>query len=146
MVRSKFDFMIKAWMCVAFCLIATISMAQESITTKQFKEKVWDFEKNQTEFVLESDVPVILDFWASWCGPCRMLLPELTALNKDYKGKLKIYKINTDEERELSRMFNVKVLPTIYFITKDKITYVQGYRTKSELKQIVDNFLLNHQK
>ena len=96
--------------------------------------------------LLNSGKPLVIDFWAEWCGPCRMLMPELTALNKDYKGKLKIYKINTDEERELSRMFNVKALPTIYFITKDKITYVQGYRTKSELKQIVDNFLLNHQK
>ncbi|MBO7160845.1 MAG: thioredoxin [Paludibacteraceae bacterium] len=124
-------------------LCSVVSLwAQESINKAQFLEKVWDYEKNTQSLVLESDVPVILDFWASWCGPCRMLTPELTALQKDNKGKLKIYKINVDEERELSRMFGIKAMPTIYFIRKDKITYVQGYRTKAELQQIVDSFLL----
>lgn len=116
--------------------------AQESINKAQFLEKVWNFEKNNQSLVLESDVPVILDFWAPWCGPCRMLAPELTALQKDNKGKLKIYKINVDEERDLARAFGANALPTIYFIRKDKITYVQGYRTKAELQQIVDSFLL----
>jgi len=124
-------------------MVSMAVFAQESLTTEQFKKKVWDYEKNNTSLVLKSDVPVILDFWAAWCGPCRMLLPELIGLQKDYKEKLKIYKINVDEERELSRMFGVTALPTIYFIRKDKITYVQGYRTKTELEQIVDNFLLN---
>ncbi len=123
-----------------FCLFSV--SAQESINKEQFLQKVWNFEKNNQSFVLESDVPVILDFWASWCGPCRMLTPELTALQKDYKGKIKIYKINVDEERELSQAFGIKAMPTLYFIRKDKITYVQGYRTKAELQQIVDSFLL----
>jgi len=92
--------------------------------------------------VLKSDVPVILDFWASWCGPCRMLNPELTALQKTYKGKLKVYKINVDEELDLSRLFGIKAMPTLYFINKEKISYIQGYRTKEELQQIVDSFLL----
>lgn len=118
------------------------AMAQESINKAQFLEKVWNFEKNNDSLVLESDVPVILDFWAKWCGPCRMLAPELTALQKEYPDQLKIYKIDVDQERELARAFGANALPTIYFIRKDKITYVQGYRTKAELKQIVDNFLL----
>ena len=116
--------------------------AQESINKAQFLEKVWNFEKNNQSLVLESDVPVIIDFWAPWCGPCRMLAPELTALQKEYKGKIKIYKINVDEERDLARAFGANALPTIYFIRKDKISYVQGYRTKAELQQIVDSFLL----
>lgn len=128
---------------MAIGMVSMAVFAQESLTTEQFKKKVWDYEKHNTSLVLKSDVPVILDFWAAWCGPCRMLLPELIGLQKDYKEKLKIYKINVDEERELSRMFGVTALPTIYFIRKDKITYVQGYRTKTELEQIVDNFLLN---
>jgi thioredoxin len=118
------------------------TMAQESINKAQFLEKVWNFEKNNDSLVLESDVPVILDFWAKWCGPCRMLAPELTALQKEYPTELKIYKIDVDQERDLARAFGANALPTIYFIRKDKITYVQGYRTKAELKQIVDNFLL----
>jgi thioredoxin len=123
------------------CSIASL-WAQESINKAQFLEKVWNYEKNSQSLVLESDVPVILDFWASWCGPCRMLAPELSALQKANKGKLKIYKINVDQERELARAFGANALPTIYFIRKDKITYVQGYRTQSELQQIVDSFLL----
>lgn len=127
----------------AMFVCSVISLwAQESINKAQFLEKVWNFEKNNQSLVLESDVPVILDFWAPWCGPCRMLAPELTALQKDNKGKLKIYKINVDEERDLARAFGANALPTIYFIRKDKITYVQGYRTKAELQQIVDSFLL----
>ena len=123
-------------------LSSSLLCAQENINKAQFLEKVWDFEKNSNQLVLESDVPVILDFWAPWCGPCRMLAPELTALQKEYPNALKIYKINVDNERDLARAFGANALPTIYFIKKDKITYVQGYRTKAELKQIVDNFLL----
>ena len=92
--------------------------------------------------VLNSPKKVLVDFWASWCGPCRMLAPELSALQKANKGKLKIYKINVDQERDLARAFGANALPTIYFIRKDKITYVQGYRTQAELQQIVDSFLL----
>lgn len=143
MVRTNSILLVKTWLCIAIGMASMAVFAQESLTTEQFKKKVWDYEKHNTSLVLKSDVPVILDFWAAWCGPCRMLLPELIGLQKDYKEKLKIYKINVDEERELSRMFGVTALPTIYFIRKDKITYVQGYRTKTELKQIVDNFLLN---
>lgn len=143
MVRTNSSLLVKTWLCIAIGMVSMVVFAQESLTTEQFKKKVWDYEKHNTSLVLKSDVPVILDFWAAWCGPCRMLLPELIGLQKDYKEKLKIYKINVDEERELSRMFGVTALPTIYFIRKDKITYVQGYRTKTELEQIVDNFLLN---
>lgn len=143
MVRTNSILLVKTWLCIAIGMVSMAVFAQESLTTEQFKKKVWDYEKHNTSLVLKSDVPVILDFWAAWCGPCRMLLPELIGLQKDYKEKLKIYKINVDEERELSRMFGVTALPTIYFIRKDKITYVQGYRTKTELEQIVDNFLLN---
>lgn len=123
------------------CSVASL-WAQESINKAQFLEKVWDYEKNTQKVVLKSDMPVILDFWASWCGPCRMLNPELTALQKAYKGKLKVYKINVDEEHDLSRLFGIKAMPTLYFINKEKISYIQGYRTKEELQQIVDSFLL----
>lgn len=142
MVRKQ-TFCTAKLMLLAGMLFMGISLfAQESLTTAQFKEKVWDFENNK-EFVLASDVPVVLDFWASWCGPCRMLAPELTALQKEYNGKIKVYKINVDEEQGLARAFRATALPTIYFIGKDKITYVQGYRTQQELSQIVKTYLLN---
>ncbi len=141
MARKQTFFGTKLMLLVGLVFISIAICAQESINTAQFKEKVWDFEQNK-DFVLASDVPVILDFWAPWCGPCRMLAPELTALQQEYKGKIKIYKINVDEEKPLAIAFRATALPTIYFISKDKITYVQGYRTKAELKQIVDTFLL----
>lgn len=142
MDKTKISSRRVALLGVLFLWGITTALAQESINKEQFLQKVWNFEKNSKSLVLESDVPVILDFWAPWCGPCRMLAPELTALQKANSGKLKIYKINVDQERDLARAFGANALPTIYFIRKDKITYVQGYRTQTELQQIVDSFLL----
>lgn len=76
-----------------------------------------------------------------------MLEPELTALQKDYKGKLIIYRINVDKERNLAALFQASSLPTIFFIDKSgTATYVRGYRTKEELKQMVDTYLITAKK
>jgi len=75
----------------------TIELLNES-----FKEKVFDYEKNK-EWVFEGDKPAIVDFWAEWCGPCRMVGPILDELSEDYKGKVDIYKVNVDENPELSQ-------------------------------------------
>ena len=118
----------KIKLIVALIFVSIGAFAQTDITTADFKKYVWDYEQDNQNIVLKSSVPVILDFYATWCRPCKMLAPELKALQKEYEGKLVIYKIDVDKERELARFFGVQAMPTIYFIPmKGKATYAQGY-------------------
>ncbi|MBQ1752668.1 MAG: thioredoxin [Paludibacteraceae bacterium] len=120
------------------------AMAQEHITTQDFKNKVWDYSTNKNFIVLNSKLPVVLDFYADWCRPCKMVAPELTQLQKEYKGKILVYKINIDQEKELAQVFGIQSIPTIFFIKGDgKYTGLMGYRTNYELKQVVDSFFFN---
>ena len=127
--------LLAAWLCVA---------AQEYINTQDFQNKVWDYVTNKKSIVLKSKLPVVLDFYADWCRPCKMVAPELTKLQKDYKGKILVYKINIDQEPELAQVFGIQSIPTIFFIKPDgKYTGLLGYRTNYELKQTVDSFFFN---
>lgn len=129
---------------LACCMLASVQLlAQKHIDKAFFVQNIWNYEKDRDAIRLKTDVPVIIDFYADWCRPCKMLAPELTALQKEYQGKLLIYKVNVDEDRDLAVLFQASMLPTLYFIPKSgKPAYVQGYRTKDELKQIVDSYLL----
>lgn len=118
--------------------------AQEFMSEEEFKEKVWDYEESKDKVVMKSDLPVILDFYASWCGPCKLLEPELVKLQQDYSGKLYVYKINVDTERELASLFGISAMPTMFFIRLDgTATYIMGYRTYEELKQMADTYLFS---
>lgn len=85
------------------------------LTKESFKEKVFNWEKNQ-EWKFEGNVPAIVDFWAEWCGPCRMVGPILEELQKEYGQTIQIYKVNTEEEQELAAMFGIKSIPSLLFI------------------------------
>ena len=88
----------------------------QHLTYKEFLKKVWDFEKSPNTFVYKGKLPAIVDFYADWCGPCRRVAPIMEKLAEEYDGKLLVYKINTDQERELSAAFNVKSIPMVLFI------------------------------
>ena len=90
----------------------------EHLTKETFKEKVFDFETNK-EWKFEGEKPAIIDFYADWCAPCKMVAPILEELSEDFKGKVDIYKVNTEEERELSAMFGIQSIPSLLFIPKD---------------------------
>ncbi len=90
----------------------------EHLTLETFKTKVFDFEKNK-EWKFEGDKPCIIDFYADWCGPCKMVAPVLEELAKDYDGKLNIYKVDTEAERELSSVFGIRSIPSILFVPMD---------------------------
>lgn len=90
----------------------------ENLTKEKFKEKVFDFETNK-EWSFKGDKPCIIDFYADWCGPCKMVVPVLEELSKEYDGKVDIYKIDTEKERELSTMFGVQSIPSILFVPKE---------------------------
>lgn len=90
----------------------------ENLTKETFKTKVFDFEKNK-EWKFEGDRPCIIDFYADWCGPCKMVAPVLEELSKEYDGKVNIYKVDTEVEQELSAMFGIKSIPSILFVPMD---------------------------
>jgi thioredoxin len=90
-------------------------MALEHLTKDTFKEKVFDFETNK-DWKYEGTKPAIIDFYADWCGPCRMIAPVLEELKEEYADKLEIYKVNTEEERELSAMFGIQSIPSLLFV------------------------------
>lgn len=113
------------------------------LTKAEFLQKVYNFEKNPSEWKFEGSRPAIVDFYATWCGPCKMVAPILEELANEYSGKLDIYKIDTDKEQELAGAFGITSIPTILFIPQDgKPQIVKGAMPKGELKKIIDEFLL----
>jgi thioredoxin 1 len=97
---------------------------------------------NFDEVVSKSTVPVLVDFWAAWCGPCRMIAPTVDQLASDYDGKAKICKLNVDEEGEIAMRYKVMSIPTLILFKNGMIAEkVIGVRSKTELAQIIDSAL-----
>ena len=90
-------------------------MALEHLTKDTFKEKVFNYETNK-EWKYEGQRPAIIDFYADWCGPCKMVAPILEELKTEYGDKLEIYKIDTEAERELASVFGIQSIPSLLFI------------------------------
>ncbi|MCX8105775.1 MAG: thioredoxin [Ignavibacterium album] len=114
----------------------------EHLTKETFLEKVFDYEKNQ-EWKYQGELPAIIDFWAPWCGPCRMVGPILEELSEEYAGKIKVYKVNTDEEQELGAVFGIRSIPSLLFIPVDgQPKMAVGALPKETLKQAIEKELL----
>src|SRR5690606_41143954 len=90
----------------------------ELLNQESFKEKVFNFETNN-EWKFAGDKPAILDFYADWCGPCKMLAAIFEELSKEYQGKIDFYKIDTEKEQQLAGMFGIRSIPTIMFMDTD---------------------------
>ena len=92
--------------------------------------------------VLKSQVPVIVDFWAPWCGPCKMVAPVLDKLAKELAGKLLVAKVNTDENPQWAQSYNVQGIPTMLFVANGKVVHQQvGALPEPMLRSVVDQFL-----
>lgn len=115
----------------------------EHLTKQTFLDKVFNYEKNQ-EWKFEGNLPCIIDFYADWCGPCKMVAPVLEELSEEYKGKINIYKVDTEAEQELSAAFGIRSIPSMLFCPKDgQPQMAQGALPKESLKQAIEQVLLN---
>ena len=112
-----------------------------TLTKEDFKKKVMDYEVNK-EWKYEGDLPCIVDFYADWCGPCKMLSPVLKDLQKEYDGKIQVYKIDTEKERELAATFGIRSLPTIVFVPLEGDPQAaMGFRPKADMENMIKEIL-----
>ncbi|MCX6236713.1 MAG: thioredoxin [Bacteroidia bacterium] len=116
-------------------------MALEHLTKESFKEKVFNFELNK-EWKFEGKVPAIIDFYANWCGPCKMVAPILEELQSEYGDKLNIFKVNTEEQQELSSMFGIQSIPSILFVPLEgQPQMAMGALPKDTFKSAINDVL-----
>ncbi len=117
-------------------------MKTVKLTSEAFKEKVFDYTTEQ-EWKYLGTQPAIIDFYADWCGPCKMVAPVLEELAKEYDGKLTIYKVDTEQETELSEVFGIRSIPTFLFIPTSGQPMMQpGALPKAVFKKVIDEELL----
>jgi len=113
----------------------------EHLTKATFLEKVFDFENNN-EWKFAGELPCIIDFYADWCGPCKMVSPILEDLSKQYNGKLNIYKVDTEREQELAAVFGIRSIPSILFVPKEgKPQMAVGALPKQSLLEAINSVL-----
>ena len=114
----------------------------EFLTKQTFLEKVFDFEKNK-DWKFEGDKPCIIDFYADWCQPCKMLTPILEELSKEYEGKINIYKVDTEQEQELAGAFGIRSIPSMLFCPSDgQPQMAAGLLPKESISKAIDDVLL----
>ncbi|HEY6955572.1 MAG TPA: thioredoxin [Flavisolibacter sp.] len=117
-------------------------MATIRLTTQDFKDKIFNYEKEK-EWRFKGELPVLVDFYADWCGPCKMVAPILEELSKEYDGRLTIYKVDTEVEQELASVFGIRSIPTFLFIPTNGDPVMQpGALPKSAFKQVIEERLL----
>ncbi len=117
----------------------------EHLTIETFKTKVFDFEKNK-DWKFEGKLPCIIDFYADWCGPCKMVAPVLEELSKEYDGKVNIYKVDTEKEQELSSVFGIQSIPSILFCPIEGAPQMaMGALPKASFVDAINDLLLKKQ-
>jgi len=115
----------------------------EYLTYETFIEKVWDFENNPQEWVYKGDVPCVIDFYADWCKPCKMIAPIMDDLASEYDGRVKIYKIDTEKERRLAQVFQIRSIPAVLFSPVEGRPMMQtGALPKDQYIKIIEDELL----
>ncbi len=118
------------------------TMKTINLTKEEFIKRVMDYQTNSKEWKYIGDKPAIIDFYASWCGPCRMVAPIMEELAQEYDGKIYVYKIDTEAETELAQLFGIRSIPSILFIPMEgQPMMTQGALPKAEFKKLIDDVL-----
>lgn len=131
------------FLCLLAVLVALPGKAQvQYLTTEQFKEKVFDYTKSR-EWQYQGKRPAIIDFYTTWCGPCKRLAPIMEELSEKYKGKVLFYKVDTERERELAALFNISSIPQVLYIPMyGKPQILVGLYPQEQIEEIIQQFLL----
>lgn len=110
---------------------------------QMFVDNVFDYTTGSTDWKYKGDKPAIIDFYATWCGPCRMIAPILKDLAKEYKDQIVVYKVDTDKEKDLSASIGIQSLPTVVFIPKNgQPQVIVGAADKATFKRPIEEVLL----
>ena len=118
----------------------------EHLTTETFTKKVYNYKENK-EWKFEGENPCIIDFYADWCAPCQMVAPVLEDLSEDYKGKIDIYKVDTEDQQELAAIFGVRSIPSILFVPmKGQPQMAMGAMPKDSFVKVINEILLTGDK
>ncbi|MCF8302316.1 MAG: thioredoxin [Bacteroidales bacterium] len=113
------------------------------LTVETFKQKVFNYEKNPKEWVYEGEKPCIVDFYADWCKPCRLVAPIMKDLAKEYEGQINVYKVDTEKQQELAQVFGIRSIPSVLFVPMEgKPQMTQGALPKETFEKVVNEFLL----
>ncbi len=117
---------------------ATAEGGSTKLTKEKFLAEIWDYQSSPKEWKYKGDKPAIIDFYADWCGPCKIASPILEEISNEYAGKVKVYKIDTDVERELAQVFGIKGIPAFLYIPMEgKPVMTSGVaRTKEDTKKM----------
>jgi thioredoxin 1 len=114
------------------------------LTAQDFKEKVFNYE-TETEWKYEGKLPAIVDFYADWCAPCKMVAPILEDLALEYSGKIVVYKVNTENEQELASLFGIQSIPTLLFIPKEgQPQAAMGALPRQTFETVIQDVLLKN--
>lgn len=115
------------------------TMATINLKRGDFLKRIADIENNPNQWNYLGERPALVDFYAPWCGPCRMLMPVLDELAKEYAGKVDIYKVNIEDEQQLAEEFGIRSIPTLLFIPKQGLPQTRlGAMQKSQLREVFD--------
>jgi thioredoxin 1 len=114
------------------------------LTAQDFKEKVFNYETGK-EWKYKGQLPAIVDFYADWCSPCKMVAPILEDLALEYSGKIMVYKVNTENEQELSSVFGIQSIPTLLFIPKEgQPQAAMGALPRQTFEKVIQDVLLKN--
>ena len=113
------------------------------LTKEKFLEEIFDYEKS-SEWSYKGELPAVIDFYADWCGPCKMVAPVIEELSAEYEGKVNFYKVDTEAEQELAMAFGIQSIPSLLFIpVEGKPQMAAGALPKETFKQVIDKELLS---
>lgn len=125
---------------------ANNELATKYLSTEGFKKKIMNYDEHPQEWVFEGNRPAIIDFYATWCGPCKMTAPIIERLARKYKGQIDFYKVDIDQERELAQIFGIRSIPTFLFIPiKGQPTAQMGAMQLADFEEIIESELLGKQ-